>query len=210
MRIEPMGEAAYLVRDLAWAPFAFAQQLNKQRPPGLIEAAAAYRSVAVYVDPNAFDVECLAQVVPEEADARGLLWTVPVCFDSGEDLAASATELGMPPSRLVEYFFSVEYRCWAVGFCPGFPYLGYLPTEIRGLSRLPTPRARVPAGSVAITEDQAGIYPIDHPGGWRILGRTPLTIADATADYFPIAAGDRIRFVPIGQAEFEARRGQRL
>ena len=104
----------------------------------------------------------------------------------------------------------VEYDVFAIGFLPGFPYAGYLPPALTGLPRRESPRLRVPAGSVAIAGRQTGIYPGESPGGWHLLGRTPLCIVDLDEGYFPIRAGDRIRFQPISAAEFEARRHERL
>lgn len=105
---------------------------------------------------------------------------------------------------------SVEYSVHAIGFLPGFPYAGELPAALAGLPRRETPRLRVPAGSVAIAGRQTAIYPRDSPGGWHLLGRTPLCIADPEDGYFPIGAGDRLRFEPISVSEFEARRHDRL
>ena len=99
---------------------------------------------------------------------------------------------------------------FAVGFLPGFPYAGYLPDELRGLARRQEPRLAVPPGSVAIVGRQTGVYPIASPGGWRLIGRTPLRIADPEAGRFPIRAGDRIRFRPIERDEFEARADEPL
>ena len=113
-------------------------------------------------------------------------------------------------AEVVAMHSSVEYDVFAVGFLPGFPYAGYLPPALAGLPRRDSPRLDVPAGSVAIAGRQTAIYPRQSPGGWHLLGTTPLCIADAKAGYFPIAAGDRIRFKPISAAEFEARRDERL
>jgi KipI family sensor histidine kinase inhibitor len=103
-----------------------------------------------------------------------------------------------------------EYRVFAIGFLPGFPYAGYLPPALSGLPRRESPRAEVPAGSVAIAGRQTGVYPESSPGGWHLLGRTPVRIVDLDRGFFPIRAGDRIRFDPIGPAEFEARRREPL
>jgi KipI family sensor histidine kinase inhibitor len=105
---------------------------------------------------------------------------------------------------------SVDYDVFAVGFLPGFPYAGYLPPALAGLPRRDSPRLQVPAGSVAIAGKQTAIYPRQSPGGWHLLGTTPLCIAHVEAGYFPIQAGDRIRFQPISAGEFETRRHERL
>ena len=95
-----------------------------------------------------------------------------------------------PPAEFVHWMF-------AVGFLPGFPYAGYLPDALSGLGRRAAPRVRVPAGSVAIAGRQTGVYPSESPGGWHLIGRTPLRIVDVEGGHFPIRAGDRIRFRPI-------------
>ena len=98
----------------------------------------------------------------------------------------------------------------AVGFLPGFPYAVELPEPLAGLPRREPPRTRVPAGSVAIAGRQTGIYPVDSPGGWHLIGRTPLRIADPSREHFPIRAGDRLRFVPIDDGRFAALEGRLL
>ena len=105
---------------------------------------------------------------------------------------------------------SLDYDVFAVGFLPGFPYAGYLPPALSGLPRRDSPRLQVPAGSVAIAGRQTAVYPRQSPGGWHLLGTTPLSIVQVEAGYFPIQAGDRIRFQPISAGEFEARRDERL
>ena len=99
---------------------------------------------------------------------------------------------------------------YAIGFVPGFPYLGYLPAELCGVGRLPSPRLRVEPGSVGLTGKQTGIYPLPRPGGWNILGRTPLTLVDVADGYFPLRVGDRVRFSRIDEAEYHRREGERI
>ena len=117
-----------------------------------------------------------------------------------------AARLALSPAEVIELHCQVEYDVFAIGFLPGFPYAGYLPPALAGLARRDSPRLRVPAGSVAIAGRQTAIYPIESPGGWHLLGTTPLCIADPESGYFPIRAGDRIRFEPISASEFEGRR----
>ena len=102
------------------------------------------------------------------------------------------------------------YTVYAIGFCPGFPYLGYLPSPLCGVPRLTTPRTRVEAGSVGLTGRQTGVYPEERPGGWNLIGRTPLTLVDVAAGYFPLRTGDRVRFTRVDEAEFRRLSGQRL
>lgn len=210
MRIDPLGDAAFILRDLSGPAYLWAEHLNASGTPGLMEAWASYETVGIAVDPETFQFENLT--LPEAlVDSSGrIVHQIPACFELGEDLEEVSKELNLTQIQVVELFSSVEYCCYAVGFCPGFPYLGYLPKALCGLERLPSPRLRVPAGSIAVTADQAGIYPSEHPGGWRILARSPLNFVDCATDYFPISAGHRVRFAPIDRDEFEARRGERL
>src|SRR5262249_36917395 len=98
----------------------------------------------------------------------------------------------------------------AIGFSPGFPYLGYLPTALCGVPRLTAPRLHVEPGSVGLTGRQTGIYPEARPGGWNLIGRTPLVLVDVVDGYFPLRTGDRVRFARNAEGEFRGRAGQRL
>ena len=135
---------------------------------------------------------------------------LPCCYEMNLDLARVADHTGLSPDDVIQRHTAAEYTVYAIGFCPGFPYLGYLPAELCGVPRLPAPRVRVAAGSVGLTGRQTGVYPLERPGGWNILGRTPLVLADPAAGYFPLRVGDRVRFVRIDEAEFRRRSGERL
>ena len=130
-----------------------------------------------------------------EALRVGSLHMVEVTYD-GPDLEDVARFVGVPGREIVALHSSVEYTVAFIGFQPGFPYLIGLPRELE-LPRLATPRARVPAGSVAIAGEYTGIYPSPTPGGWRLIGHTEETLFDATAaSPSRFTAGDRVRFVP--------------
>jgi len=213
MKVQALGEEAYLIRDTGLAdPFGFSKRLTSF--PGVVEAVSAYDTVAAYVDRSVFNIDnfipfiesCLTGV---EANERRL-HEIPVCYELGLDFVDTCQKLEMSASELVKLHTSVEYRCHAIGFSPGFPYLAYLPGKLSGLSRLPSPRVRVPAGSVGITGNQTGIYPQETPGGWHLIGRTPLIIASLSDAYFPISAGDAIRFLPISADEYAKLEGERL
>src|SRR5205814_8366661 len=126
------------------------------------------------------------------------------------DLARVADHAGLPPAEVIRLHAGAEYTVYAVGFCPGFPYLGYLPERLCGVPRLPSPRLRVEPGSVGLTGRQTGIYPLERPGGWNLIGLTPLELVHVEDGYFPLRAGDRVRFEPIDRMEFERLRGRRL
>lgn len=177
----------------------------------MTDVVAAYDSIAVYVSCNDFDCRLLYEI-----DVRDALLSshrrhiVPVCYEFGEDLTEVTERMNLAAEKVVALHTGNVYRCYAVGFSPGFPYLGYLPEPLQGVPRRATPRREVPPGSVAIAGKQTGIYPQATPGGWFILGRTPLCLVDVAADYFPIRAGDEVVFTAIGPDEFELRRGERL
>ena len=215
--LEPLGDRAYLAsfadEDAAGS---WADSIRTRRIEGVTDVVLAYRSVAVHADPDRIDLDRLEMTLRAvEIDAAsnqagfGRVIDVPVLYD-GPDLVDAASACRLSPEELVAVHSGAEYRVFAIGFLPGFPYSGYLPGPISGLARRSEPRVRVPAGSVAIVGRQTGIYPTESPGGWHLLGRTPLRIADPDVGHFPIRAGDRIRFRPILRDEFEARRDERL
>jgi inhibitor of KinA len=215
MRIEHLGDAAYIVRGLGEGPaFAWAAALGRIAIPGVLEVVPAYDTLGVYVDPDQFSLPALESALDSagsfEQPAVGKSHRVPVCYELGEDLESCCAETGKTETEFVSLHCSVEYLCYAVGFAPGFPYLGYLPAAISGLSRLPAPRLVVPPGAVGVAGDQTGIYPGGRPGGWRLVGATPLTIVDLDDAYFPISAGDRVAFYPVPLSEYESRKGERL
>lgn len=207
MKVEPLGDRAYILRELETPAYEAAAWLNAHPPHGLIEAAASYDTVGLTVD-DGFDPESLALGSGSPKAPRR--HEIPIWYEAGEDLAGAAGHLGLSPHDLAQAHASAEYTCFALGFCPGFPYLGPLPDRLRGLPRLDSPRKRVEPGSVAITGNQTAVYPLPGPGGWRIIGRTPLTLVDIGDEYFPIEAGDRVRFRAIDEAEFRALEGRRL
>jgi KipI family sensor histidine kinase inhibitor len=129
---------------------------------------------------------------------------IPVCYggEHGPDLAEVAALHGMTPERVIELHTSTSYLVYFLGFVPGFAYLGELPKELV-TPRLATPRKKVPAGSVGIAGNQTGVYPFATPGGWRLLGRTPLAMFQAgRGELSLVAIGDRVRFTPISRERF--------
>jgi len=213
--IVPFADRGFLARFASEdSAAAWADRLRSLQIEGVEEIVAAYRDVAVFADPDRIEPvaleDLLRRINPGAGSAvagRSLL--IPVLYD-GLDLHETAALLGISTGDLVALHSRPVYRVFAIGFQPGFPYCGWLEPPLAGLPRRTPPRVSVPAGSVAIAGRQTGIYPARSPGGWRILGRTPLCLADLATDYFAIAVGDRIQFNPISPAEFEARRHERL
>lgn len=203
-----------ILTDLGANPaFQVAQAIERAEVPGVLEAWCAYDTVGLSLDADNFRLDLLELAVAQAAlgvATEPRTHQVPVCYRLGEDLEESASALGLQPDELAERHAATVYRCHAVGFCPGFPYLGYLPDRLCGLPRRPRPRVRVRPGSVGITGNQTGIYPMERPGGWSLIGVTPLAICDWQAGFFPIAAGDLVRFVPIDERDFDGMLGKRL
>jgi inhibitor of KinA len=131
---------------------------------------------------------------------------IPVCYggEFGPDLAEVCALRGMTAAQAVELHASVEYLVYFLGFVPGFAYLGELPKEL-ATPRLAVPRRKVPAGSVGIAGNQTGVYPFGTPGGWRLLGRTPVKMFRADREGLSLVTiGDRVRFTPINAERFAA------
>jgi KipI family sensor histidine kinase inhibitor len=182
--------------------------------PGVVDVVLAYRTVAVFADPERVDLVELESrlkdvTVRGDAGRRGRMVVIPVLYD-GPDLDDIAARLELSRDDVIALHSQVSYHVFAIGFLPGFPYAGYLPPALSGLARRSSPRLKVPAGSVAIAGRQTGVYPTESPGGWHLLGTTPVAIADLEEGYFPIKAGDRLRFEPIPAHEFEGRRHEKL
>jgi KipI family sensor histidine kinase inhibitor len=172
---------------------------------GILNLHPAYASLLIDFDPRrhthaqieALVRECLA--TRQAPDVPHRLVEIPVQFggESGPDLEDVAHHTGLTAERVVELFTAVEYLVYFVGFSTCFPYLGGLPEEL-ATPRLSAPRKHVPEGSVAIGGAQAGVYPMASPGGWRLIGRTPLRLFDAQATPPPLLRmGDRVRFRSI-------------
>jgi len=176
---------------------------------GVVNVHPAYASILIDFDPlriGRCEVEHAAAELAAQAAAAPLpaprSLEIPVSYggEDGPDLQALAALTGHTPDEVAVIHSSAEYLVYFLGFSPGFPYLGGLPESIAA-PRLETPRRRVPAGSVAIGGHQTGVYPIASPGGWRIIGRTPLRLFEPDADPpVLLRMGDHVRFVPIEKA----------
>jgi KipI family sensor histidine kinase inhibitor len=214
-RLSPLGDRALLARfDCEAEARAWAAAVRAERIAGVVDLVLAYRSAAVYLDPETVefdDIEARLRAIPTGVTCAkaGRLVVLPVLYD-GPDLAAVARRLGLTDAEVIAHHSAPEYDVFAIGFLPGFPYAGYLPDAIAGLPRLESPRLAVPAGSVAIAGRQTGVYPAESPGGWHLLGRIPLRIVDFALGHFPIRAGDRVRFEPIDPETFRERLGELL
>jgi len=174
--------------------------LEKSPPAGLREFVPSFTSVLLEFLPGAdFDPERIARALDEVKPLpieSAPLKRVPVRYD-GPDLARVAEHAGLSVEEVIELHAGTTYKVYALGFSPGFPYLGDLPRRLH-TPRLPSPRTRVPAGAVAIGGEHAGIYPVSGPGGWNLIGTTTLRLfapeETRVEGRFSLQPGDRIRF----------------
>ena len=187
--------------------------LEREPIAGIRNLHPAYSSALVKFDPLKWRHEQLEEILkqylgrledvplPEPRQVE-----IPVCYggEHGPDLIDVSEIHGMTPAQVIELHSSTTYVVYFLGFVPGFAYLGELP-EALVTPRLPTPRRNVPPGSVGIAGRQTGVYPVATPGGWRLLGRTPLSMFRPEKDGFSLLSiGDRVRFTPINQQKFAA------
>lgn len=215
----PLGDQAALAyfEDEPTA-LAFAAAVRARQDPWLVDVVAAYRSVAVFFDlartTFAQAVEALRPLAvragPDAGVHSGRLHRIPCCYELALDLGRVTEHTGLEAHEVIRLHTETAFTIYAIGFCPGFPYLGYLPPALSGVPRLRAPRLRVEPGSVGLTGRQTGIYTEVRPGGWNLIGRTPLELVHVADGYFPLRAGDRVRFERIDTAEYERRRGERL
>lgn len=179
---------------------------------GLIEVVPTYRSVTVHYDPLVITYEEVIEYIKKTEDkSEGIkehkshIIEIPVCYEDeyGPDLCDVASHNNISIEEVIRRHSSPDYLIYMIGFTPGFPYLGGMDKTI-ATPRLSKPRLKIEAGSVGIAGEQTGIYPVDSPGGWRIIGKTPLKLYDKDLDT-PVLLdmGDYLRFIPIDKDEFE-------
>lgn len=186
--------------------------LRADSPPGVIETVPTYRSLLIVFDPLVLDrralvarLEGLAAGLRPEDEASSRRWHIPVAYGGrlGEDLDSIAALHGLTTDEVVRLHSGADYRVYMIGFAPGFAYLGGLPAGLH-TPRRTNPRQRTPAGSVSIGGVQAAVSSVEVPSGWHMLGRTPLRTFDLRRDDpFLLKPGDRIRFHPVSEAEFD-------
>jgi inhibitor of KinA len=179
---------------------------------GVVEMVPSYSALLVYYDPAQVGYEALcaqiAALVPHAETAvlpPARRVELPCCYEDPElgfDLEAAAQRLALTPKKLVELHASAEYHVYFIGFTPGLPYM-VLPAELH-IPRLDTPRTKLPPGSVGLGGIQCCIYSVESPGGYWVIGRTPLALYDPDSDDpVLLRPGDRVRFRPIDRAEFD-------
>jgi KipI family sensor histidine kinase inhibitor len=185
-------------------------QLRQVGLPGVRELAPGYRSLLVVFDPLTIaPAELMGRItaVAAQQGSAGLppakLLTVPVFYggDYGPDLEGVAAHLGISSDEVIGLHTETVYRVYMIGFTPGYPYMGELPAAL-AVPRRSTPRTRVPKGSVGIAQRQTGIYPVESPGGWQIIGWTPIELFDPSRRLPSLLEmGDRVKFEAVRTVE---------
>jgi len=219
MRIIPASDSSLLVvfgstisPVLNQRVIALFHAIQDRRDPRIRNLHPAYASLLIDFDPLRMTHDELTAIVQQlendasvAVDRAGEVVTIPVCYDIelGPDLPEVARHAGISEEEVIRLHSSPTYLVYFLGFSPGFVYLGGLP-EILHTPRLATPRPSIAGGSVGIAGSQTGIYPVDSPGGWRLIGRTPMRMFDPEATPpTRLQPGDRMKFVPIDRATFE-------
>ncbi len=177
----------------------------------LVDLVPSYASVLILYNPLRTDHLSIVRRVRKalnnlhtQPPLAGRTVVLPVYYGSeaGADLEALAARAALSVDEVINLHSGTEYRVYAIGFAPGFAYLGQVDERIAA-PRLATPRARVPGGSVAIADRQTAVYPSDSPGGWNLIGRCPVPMFDPGAHPpMPVSVGDRVRFEPVSRERF--------
>lgn len=225
----PLGDAALVLRfgntitpETHGKIKAFVSCLEKNPFRGMIELVPAYCTITVYYNPwmlsekgtyNPYErvrdhIGAIAFTSGDYGKEPGRLVEIPVCYEGRQspDLEEVARNCQLSPGDVVAVHSGVEYLVHMIGFVPGFPYLGGMDPRIES-PRKSIPRQKIPAGSVGIAGMQTGVYPLATPGGWQLIGRTPIKLFQVRAkEPSLLKAGDRVRFVPISEQEYKERK----
>lgn len=187
------------------------RQLRKELHAELIDVIPSYASMLVIYDQMKTDhhhirqkLRAILTQLQGDDSQQGKLIELPAYYaeESGEDLTNLAKKAALSTDEVIQIHSAIEYRVYAIGFAPGFAYLGEVDERIAA-PRLTTPRQKVPKGAVAIADKQTAVYPSESPGGWNLIGRCPVQMFDPNAEKtMPVEVGDRVKFVAIDRAEF--------
>ncbi len=223
LRIDAVGDRCLLVglgntvdTQTSARVFAFVRRLQEQPIPGVRDIVPAFTTVALHYQPEKFGAtpfetlrtlvsERLAEPLAVQLSAQRSI-DVPICYDGefGPDLEDVAARSGLAVEQVIALHLQSAHRVNMLGFAPGFPFIGGLAAALE-MPRRASPRTRIPPGSVGIARDQTCIYPLETPGGWNLIGRTPLRLFDPAAE--PpclMAPGDAVRFVRIDAQAYES------
>jgi inhibitor of KinA len=216
-RLLPCGDTALTVelgdrvdRRVSALVLALAERLEAAALAGVVEVVPTFRSLTIHYDPlSVSHAELKTGLEPllsglRAAERAGRHWRIPICYHDSlaPDLAEVAGRTGLTAARVAEAHSAVAYHVYMMGFLPGHPYMGDLRSELE-LPRRQSPRTAVPAGSVSIATTLSAIYPLESPGGWHLIGRTPALLWDRRREAPAIlAAGDLVRFQPVSLADY--------
>ncbi len=219
LRFVPAGDKAFVIEmgtgispEINRSVHNLFLAIEKQGIPGVLDMVPTYRSLLINYDPlilppNELEerVSALTQDLDETATGASRVVELPTVYgdDHGPDLGHVAEHNGLTHEEVIALHSGTDYLVYMMGFTPGFTYLGGMSEKV-ATPRLQTPRTAIPAGSVGIAERQTGIYPIESPGGWQLIGRTPVQLFDPSKQPPVIAEpGDYIRFVPVSSEEYQ-------
>jgi inhibitor of KinA len=220
MKIDALGDSALIVNladeisdssGLLTRVLSTAATIERANLPGVVDVTSSYESVAVFFDLTQVEqdfeekIRALIASAGVRVSRKRRRVEIPVCYDEefALDLERVANHTSLTPDAIVALHSSAQYIVACIGFMPGFPFLAGLPQQLR-VPRLETPRTKVSAGSVAIANAQAGVYPLESPGGWNVLGRTPLHLFRVNeSPPTLLQPGDCVQFRRISRAEFD-------
>ncbi len=191
---------------------ALVQLMKCQKIEGVVDVIPAFTSLLINYDPRVIGyeeiksrIQDLLKVEIKAGEEKKKIFEIPVCYggEYGPDIAYIAEQAGLTEQEVIDLHSSRDYLIYMLGFLPGFCYLGGLDERLF-TPRLANPRIKIDAGSVGIGGSQTGIYPLDSPGGWQLMGKTPVKTYDPEREVpILVEAGDYIRFVPIDEEEFK-------
>lgn len=221
LKIIPNGDRGLLVSfselvtpDLSEKIQGFCSKIENASPLGLVELVSSYNSITIYYEPSIVSYREISrkiyQILLSELDEiepiKKRIIHIPVLYggETGPDLHTLSREKGLTKNEVIQLHTAPTYLIYMMGFLPGFPYMGGLDSRLFS-PRLDNPRSSVPAGSVGIAHEQTGIYSVESPGGWKIIGRTPVDIFDSKQEHkaFLFRTGDYVKFYEINEETFK-------
>jgi inhibitor of KinA len=217
-RVLPAGDTALVIefgdridRELSTAVLSLAQSLDAEHIAGIIETVPTFRSLMVHFEPLVLPADSLVSRIDEQmqklsaSEIVGRVWHLPVCYDPrfAIDLDEVAKRTSLSRQQIIERHSAPLYHVYMLGFLPGQAYLGEVAAEL-ALNRRETPRAKVPAGSLAIAATMSCVFPLETPCGWHVIGRCPVPLWDHAHATALLAPADKVRFVSVSAREFES------
>lgn len=218
LKITPFGDSAVLLNfgtqpneQVRRSILSFSEHIKQKQIPGIGSLIPAYTTLTVCYNFLEIRYEELKSILmtielDTHVETKRNIVRIPVCYDEqfSEDMQEVAVHTGLSKKTIIELHTAPVYQVFMLGFVPGFFYLGGLDSRLH-CPRKETPRLKIPAGSVGLAGDQTGVYPLESPGGWQLLGRTPLKIFDKdnTQQPFLVSQGDGVQFYEISLEEFK-------